>query len=152
MSQATIAVPEKPVFTAKEIAFTVMFSALIAICSWISIPTAVPFTLQTFAIYCALECLGGKKGFFAVLVYILLGAVGVPVFAGFSGGLGVILGTVLCYVFGTAWFMYVYTKQTEAIDLATALSWCVTPFLGSNVLKLALAIIVSDRVKKYVKF
>ncbi|MBR4319480.1 MAG: biotin transporter BioY [Oscillospiraceae bacterium] len=190
MSQATIAVPEKPVFTAKEIAFTAMFSALIAICSWISIPTAVPFTLQTFAIYCALECLGGKKGFFAVLVYILLGAVGVPVFAGFSGGLGVILGTtggyiigflatagvywafekfpqheklwlrltalvlgtVLCYVFGTAWFMYVYTKQTEAIDLATALSWCVTPFLGSNVLKLALAIIVSDRVKKYVKF
>ena len=48
--------------------------------------------------------------------------------------------------------MYVYTKQTEAIDLATALSWCVTPFLGSNVLKLALAVIVSDRVKKYVKF
>ncbi len=189
MSQITISAPEKPAFTTRELVFTAVFAALIAVCSWISIPTAVPFTLQTFAIYCALEFLGGKKGFYAVLVYILLGAVGIPVFSGFSGGLRVIfgttggyiigflataavywafekipgheklymrlialvLGTILCYVLGTAWFMYAYAKEVEAIDLNTALAWCVTPFLGSNVLKLALAILISDRLKKYVK-
>lgn len=196
MSQA-VAVQEenemkisKSGWSAKDLAFTAMFAALIVVCSWISIPTAVPFTLQTFAIYCALECLGGKRGFFAVLTYILLGAAGVPVFAGFSGGLGsilgttggyiigflanaavywafeklphheklwmrltaLVLGTVLCYVLGTAWFMYVYTRQVEAVTLGQALAWCVTPFLGSNVLKLALALGISDRLKKYVKF
>ena len=65
-------------------------AGFIAICSWISIPTAVPFTMQTFAVFFAVGFLGGKRGTAAVLIYILLGAVGLPVFSGFTGGLGVL--------------------------------------------------------------
>jgi biotin transport system substrate-specific component len=75
-------------------------AALIAICSWISIPTAVPFTLQTFAVFFVLLSLGGERGTLATLVYVLLGAVGVPVFAGFSGGIGVLLGSTGGYIIG----------------------------------------------------
>ena len=76
MSQVSVSPAEKPAFTAKEIAFIAMFSALTAVCSWISVPLTVPFTFQTFAVFCTLECLGGKKGFFALLTYLMLGAVG----------------------------------------------------------------------------
>ena len=62
-----------------------------AICSWISIPLTIPVTLQTFGIFAAIGLLGGKRGTIAVLIYILLGLVGVPVFSGFTGGPGIIL-------------------------------------------------------------
>ena len=68
-------------------------AALITICSWISIPTVVPFTLQTFAVFCVLSILGGKRGTLSILVYILLGTVGIPVFSGFKSGAAVLLGT-----------------------------------------------------------
>lgn len=79
---------------------TAVFAVLIAICSWISIPTAVPFTLQTFGIFLAVSVLGGKFGSLAVLVYILLGCVGVPVFAGFTGGIGVLTTNTGGYIVG----------------------------------------------------
>ncbi len=84
----------------QELARAALFAALIAICSWISIPTAVPFTLQTFAVFLALGVLGGKLGTLSVAVYLLLGAVGLPVFAGFQGGLGALLGTTGGYLAG----------------------------------------------------
>ena len=69
-------------------AYCALMSVLIAVCSWISLPIGqVPFTLQTFGVFCALGLLGGARGTIAIAVYILLGAVGVPVFAGFSGDL-----------------------------------------------------------------
>ena len=77
-----------------------VFTVLIAVCSWISIPAAVPFTLQTFGVFMAVEVLGGKRGTMAVLVYILMGAVGIPVFAGFQGGIGVIFNTTGGYIVG----------------------------------------------------
>ena len=77
-----------------------IFTVLIAVCSWISIPAAVPFTLQPFGIFMAVEVLGGKRGTMAVLVYILMGAVGIPVFAGFQGGIGVIFNTTGGYIVG----------------------------------------------------
>ena len=84
----------------QELARAALFAALIAICSWISIPTAVPFTLQTFAVFLALGVLGGRLGTLSVAVYLLLGAVGLPVFAGFQGGLGALLGTTGGYLAG----------------------------------------------------
>ncbi|MCM1329276.1 MAG: biotin transporter BioY [Ruminococcus sp.] len=72
--------------TVYKMALCGLFAALTAVCSWITIPTAVPFTLQTFAVFCALGTLGGQWGTVSVLVYLLLGFAGVPVFAGFSGG------------------------------------------------------------------
>ncbi len=83
-----------------DIAYIALGAALIAVCSWISIPTAVPFTLQTFAVFAVLSLLGGKRGTLATLIYILLGSVGAPVFAGFTGGVGVILGTTGGYIIG----------------------------------------------------
>lgn len=169
----------------KDIAYIGMFVALITICSWISIPTAVPFTLQTFAIFAAIIILGGYRSTLVVLVYLLLGAVGVPVFANFKGGLaaltgttggyllgfllttivagvlmhffgnklyveipGLIIGLLLCYLFGTIWFIKVYGK---GIDVQTALSWCVIPFLLPDLIKMAIAITIGHRVRKLIQ-
>ena len=163
-----------------------LFAAIIAICSWIQIPLTVPFTLQTFAVFCTLGILGGKNGTISVLLYIILGAVGVPVFAGFSGGVGVLLGTtggyiigflftallywavthffgdklpvmilamalglIVCYAFGTAWFMLVYARTTGAVGLMTALGWCVFPFILPDCVKIALAILLAKRIPKH---
>ncbi|MCL2095403.1 MAG: biotin transporter BioY [Oscillospiraceae bacterium] len=79
--------------TIRNICYISLFAAAIAVCAQIIIPMpAVPFTLQTFAVPLAGIILGAKKGTLAVLVYILLGMTGVPVFAGFRGGFGVIFG------------------------------------------------------------
>lgn len=83
-----------------DMAYIAAFAVLIAICSWISIPTAIPFTLQTFAVFLAVLVLGGRRGTLSVIVYVLLGAVGVPVFAGFTGGLGIIMNTTGGYIIG----------------------------------------------------
>ena len=83
-----------------DLAYIAIFAVLIAICSWISIPMTVPFTLQTFGVFMAVGVLGGKRGSLAVLVYILLGVIGVPVFAGFSGGLGILLNNTGGYIIG----------------------------------------------------
>ena len=83
-----------------DMAYIAIFAVLIAICSWISIPMTVPFTLQTFGVFMAVGVLGGKRGSLAVLVYILLGAIGVPVFAGFSGGFGILLNNTGGYIIG----------------------------------------------------
>ena len=66
-----------------------VFVALICICSWIQIPLGqIPFTMQLFGIYLALFTLGGIEGSLAVAVYLAIGAVGLPVFSSFSGGIG----------------------------------------------------------------
>ncbi len=68
-------------------------AALIAVCSWISIPLGpVPFTLQTLGILAVMLTTGGRRGTISVLVYLALGAVGVPVFAGFKGGIASFAG------------------------------------------------------------
>lgn len=78
-----------------DMAYIAIFTVLIAICSWITIPAAVPFTMQTFAVL-----LGGRRGTLAIIVYILLGAIGVPVFSGFGGGIGVLMNTTGGYIIG----------------------------------------------------
>lgn len=91
---------EKKKWKPLDLAYMGMFVALMAICSWINIPTAVPFTLQTFAVFITVAVLGVFRGTISVLVYIILGAIGVPVFAGFSGGYGVVLGLTGGYIVG----------------------------------------------------
>ncbi|HIV34242.1 MAG TPA: biotin transporter BioY [Candidatus Blautia intestinigallinarum] len=84
----------------RDIVYTAFFAVLIAVGSWISIPMTVPFTLQTFAVFVTLGILGGRRGTMAVLLYILLGAVGIPVFSGFTGGVGILLGNTGGYIAG----------------------------------------------------
>lgn len=87
-------------FRTAELAKTAIMSVLIAVCAWITIPAAVPFTMQTFGVFMALKLLGGGYGTLAILIYILLGAVGLPVFSGFGAGVGVLLGPTGGYIAG----------------------------------------------------
>ncbi len=166
-----------------DMVYIAVFAVLMAICSWISIPMAVPFTLQTFGVFLAVGVLGGKRGTLAIVVYVLLGAIGIPVFAGFTGGIGIILsntggyiigfifsalamwametllgkktwvlavsmiaGLIICYAFGTVWFMYVYGKNMGAVGVATVLGWCVIPFIIPDIVKIVLALALSKRL------
>jgi biotin transport system substrate-specific component len=84
-------------------------AALITICSWISIPLGpVPFTLQTLGILAVMLTIGGRRGTIAILVYLALGAVGVPVFAGFKGGIMSFIGPTGGFLIGFVFGALVY--------------------------------------------
>lgn len=85
---------------AADIALIAMFTALNAICAWITVPFTVPFTMQTFAIFATVGILGLKRGTISVVLYIFIGMLGVPVFAGFKGGIGALLGATGGYLIG----------------------------------------------------
>lgn len=178
----------KKKLTTLDMAYIGLFACVMAICAWISIPGQIPFTLQTMGVFLAVGLLGGKRGTLAVLVYVLLGAVGLPVFSGFTGGigrlmgatggyilgflasalimwavekllpnklwalvLGMVLGLVACYAFGTAWFLVVYTKAKGAISLMSVLGMCVIPYIIPDLLKIALALVLTKTLKRFVK-
>ena len=85
----------------KNMALCGLFAALLALCAWLSFPLAdMAITLQTFGVFLCLGILGGKRGTAAILVYLLLGAVGLPVFSGFRGGIGMLLGVTGGYLTG----------------------------------------------------
>lgn len=84
----------------KDIVNISFFATLLAICAWICIPTIVPFTMQTFAVFLAMLVLGGKKGTSVISIYLLLGAVGLPVFSRGTAGIGVLLGNTGGYMIG----------------------------------------------------
>ena len=171
-----------------DMVYIALFACLMAICAWVSVPAQIPFTLQTMGVFLAVGLLGGKRGTLAVLVYILMGAVGLPVFSGMTGGVGkllgmtggyivgflasalvmwlmerllgkklwvlglsMVLGLIACYAFGSAWFLVVYARNVGPIGLMTALGWCVFPYIIPDLAKLALAVILSRRVKKFLK-
>lgn len=175
-------------FETLDMVYIALLVALMAVCSWVSIPATIPFTMQTFAVFCAVGLLGGKRGTIAVAVYILLGLVGVPVFAGFKGGIGalfgvtggyiigfifsaliywlitklfgdktivmaiaMLIGLLVCYVFGTAWFVFVYAKGSGAIGFTAVLGWCVVPFIVPDIMKIFLSIFVVKKVSKHIK-
>ena len=152
-----------------------LFAVIIAICSWLSIPATVPFTLQTFGIFLTVAVLGGKLGSLAVFLY--------PVFAGFKGGiaalmgptggyivgfllsalvmwgmerllgkkqwvlaLSMVLGLMVCYTFGTVWFILVYARSSGPIGLMTALGWCVFPYIIPDIIKIVLAMLLSKKL------
>ena len=172
----------------QDMVYVALFAVVMAICSWISIPAMVPFTLQTFGVFLAVGTLGGKRGSMAVFIYLLLGIVGLPVFSGFSGGLGylmgntggyiigflfsalvmwvmecvggrrkwvlplsMLLGLLVCYLFGTVWFISVYTRNTGEIGVWTALSWCVFPYIIPDIIKIVLALAICKRLAGAIK-
>jgi len=163
----------------RDLAYIALAVALNAVCAFITIPAIVPFTLQVFAVFFTLEYLGGRRGAIAVWIYLLCGAIGLPVFAGFRGGFSVLLSATggfimafavvallyfavsffraprylryilaplslaLIYLGGCAWFVYMMGGT-----LMHALLVCVVPFILPDVLKIVLALFLSDRLSK----
>jgi biotin transport system substrate-specific component len=79
----------------RDLIICAMFASITAILAQISIPlpfSTVPLTMQVFAVTISGVILGAKRGFVSQLIYILLGSIGMPVFAQMSGGLGIVLG------------------------------------------------------------
>ena len=104
----------KKQFSTRILAQQGLFVAGLTICAWISIPFGdISFTLQTFALYLALFTLGGKRGSVVFFVYLLMGAVGLPVFSGFRGGFGVLLGPTGGYLWGLAFAGPIYWLFTR---------------------------------------
>ena len=104
MSQSgEISVTKEKSFTTKEIVLVGMFAAVLAVISQISLPmpTGVPITIQVFGVALVGAVLGYKLGTMATLVYVLLGTLGLPIFANFSGGVGSIVGVTGGYIW--AW-------------------------------------------------
>jgi len=102
-------------FSTQDLVYIALFAVLISVSAWISIPATVPFTLQTFGVMCAMGLLGGKRSFWAVLVYLMLGIVGIPVFSGFRGGLGGLTGTTGGYLVGFLLATLVYWLWTHLL-------------------------------------
>lgn len=90
----------KTEYKTKDMVLIALFAVMISICAWISIPTTVPFTMQTFGVFLAFDVLGGKRGTFSVMVYLLLGIAGIPVFAGGMSGIGIVFGKTGGYMLG----------------------------------------------------
>ncbi|MEG2813565.1 MAG: biotin transporter BioY [Oscillospiraceae bacterium] len=170
--------------TTKLIVICALFAGLTTVMAQLMVPVgAVPFSLATFAVYMAGGLLGAKKAAISQTVYVLLGCVGIPVFAGFTGGLPIVvgptggyivgyvfmalivgfvcqkgknkfgwnvlamvLGTIVLYAFGTAWFMF----ETKTAFLPS-LMMCVVPFLIGDSIKIFSAAFLSNRLKKVIK-
>ena len=158
----------------KTMCVTAIMTAVICVVSPFSVPLpgAVPISLGTLGVYIASSLLGAKKGLIAVLLYLVIGAIGLPVFAQFTGGisiiagptggymvgyllmalltgwfadhssnkiwklsLGMVLGTLACYLLGTLWLAY-----TMKLELIAALWAGVIPFIPGDVVKIILSV------------
>ena len=148
-----------------------IFTAMITVLGQLSIPMpyGVPMTLQTLTIPLAGVVLGARRGTIATLVYVILGAVGLPVFAGFAGGIGVLFGAtggfilsfplmalaagigaekgkvipLACGLVIGAVINYlcgmVMFSLVTASSLWTAFAACVLPFIPTAIVKIILA-------------
>lgn len=150
-------------------------AALMAVCAWLAVPVGdIAVTMQTFGVFLSLMLLGGGKGTAACTVYLLLGAVGLPVFSGFQGGLGVLLGPTGGYLWGFLALSLCYWALRKPLgdivamilglvlcyvcgtlwfyfayrgDFWAVLLKCVVPYLIPDALKMILALTVGERIR-----
>lgn len=180
-------------FTARALCYIAVATALLCVCAWIALPLGdIPFTLQTLGVFLIGGLLGWKRAILAVTAYLLLGFVGVPVFAGFTGGagkilsptggylvgflctglvcgvagelfaekkggratlalgVGMFLGLLLCYAFGTLWFLLL-TAQGQGVSVWTALTLCVFPYLPLDLVKIFPAVVLTKKLRLLMK-
>lgn len=169
-------------FSVHQLTRISLMTAILCLFSPISIPlgiSMVPISLSTLTIFLSIIVLDKKDSLFSVLLYILIGAVGIPVFSGFSGGftklvgptggyilgyiplvilagwiskkskkivikyLGLLLGTLTCYLTGTLWLSY----STE-ITIVEAFFSGVVPFIPFDLIKALIAVLVGLPVKE----
>lgn len=164
----------------RSMAQCALFAALLCICAWLSIPTpAGVISMQTFGLFLTLGVLGGRKGSVACLLYLLLGAAGLPVFTGFRGGIGVLFGPTGGYIWGfwvgalVYWLLTAlkskplpalicallvcylcgtvwYRLLFPATGLWAILLTCIVPYLIPDILKLALAFSLRGKLKRFI--
>lgn len=112
-------------FTIHDLCLCALFTAVMAVCAWVTVPTPVPFTLQSLGLFVTLAVLGGKRGLLTVAAYLLLGVAGAPVFAGFRGGPAVLLDTTDGYLTGfllaALLYLLLHPHTTRGKVLALAL-------------------------------
>ena len=160
-----------------KLVLTGIFAAVVAVCSWISIPlpfTQVPINLAILGVLLAGGLLGSKYGALSLIIYILIGAVGVPVFAGFGAGLGTLAGPTGGYIVGyilcsavagigssvtskaakhptlrLAFFMALGVILMKA-SLWVGLVSCVFPFIPLDAIKIAGALFLVKRLHKLI--
>lgn len=161
--------------TVKSLVYISIFTALMCIFAWITIPLPmVSFTLQILGVFLAIFLLKPKNAVISISLYVLLGMIGLPVFSNFNSGIGALVGPtggyilgfilmalltfiiknkiicslvglVVCYAFGTMWFMLFSGKDAS---LWQVLMWCVIPFIIPDLVKFAIALVVSKALKK----
>lgn len=155
-----------------------LFASLCAVCSWIAIPMPpIYITLQTFSILLTLGTLGGRLGFATVVVYLLLGMAGLPVFAGFRSGIGALLDATGGFLWGFPVAALIYwalerlgqpiamvaaqavcygcgcwwfSQYSGGAGLAASLLLCVVPYLIPDGIKLWLALNMSRRLRRHI--
>lgn len=157
-----------------------LFAALTAVCAWISIPVLdIAFTMQTFAVFMTLGILGGKWGSVSILIYLGMGTVGLPVFSGFQGGVGALVGVTGGYIWGflvsglVYWGLERLCKPVamiaallacylcgslwflvyagSGVGFAAVVLKCVVPYLIPDAVKLTLALRLSGRIRRQLK-
>ena len=158
---------------------TAVLTAVTCALGPLSIPIGpIPVSLTNLVLYLSVYLLGWKRAAVSCAVYLLIGAAGLPVFSGFRGGLGVllgltggylagflpltvlsglavelsrrrwlhlggmVLGTAVCYAFGTAWFCLAGEST-----VAAALAACVFPFIPVDLVKMAAATAIGPQIR-----
>ncbi|MGX7024286.1 biotin transporter BioY [Vagococcus hydrophili] len=169
-------------FKTAQISRIGLFTALTIVMSQISIPMpyGVPMTMQTFIIPLIALLLGKKEGTLVAIIYIILGMVGLPVFAGFTGGLGIVLGPtggfilsfpIMAFCAGMAsqktskvsiilWLAtgfvlnfaigMVYFSMMTSNSLEVAFTACVLPFIPTSIIKIGLIIVLEKKLRSLV--
>ncbi len=114
-------------FQVTDLVFTALFAALTAVCAIIAVPlpmTTVPVSLLVLGVFLTGALLEKKLAFLAQVVYLLIGAIGVPVFAGFSSGVGVLFGPTGGYLlaspvmaFVIAWIAEPFRTKKKSVHM-----------------------------------
>lgn len=165
----------------RSMTLTALMTALLCVVAPISIPIGtVPLSLSSLIVLLCAAVLGARRGMCAVLLYICIGAVGLPVFSGFRGGIDVLLGPTGGFILGylpcagivglccgrghnrringllgmLAGTAVLYTLGTlrfaaySGTDFVSAALLCVVPFLPGDAVKLILALLQADPLRK----
>ncbi|WP_107841711.1 biotin transporter BioY [Metasolibacillus meyeri] len=118
----------------KDYVLAALGAAIIAMLAQVAIPVPpVPFTGQTLAIGLVATILGPRLGTLAVAVYLLLGAVGLPVFANFSGGFAKLVGPTGGYLIGflpAAYLTGLYLEKTSYTYMQAAVANIIGMFVA----------------------
>ena len=123
----------------RNLVLCAMCAAITCILAPLSIPLAggVPVSLATFAVMLSGVLLGGPLGALSQLIYVLLAAVGLPVLAGWTGGLGIVLGMTGGYIIGyipCAWLTgLIYKKYGETAKKPVKILFMILGMTAGNI-------------------